>query len=81
MKNQLQDNHIYIQSDSPERKRFNSREIKTQENLERITDHILYGIVEEFAVELNQFPISSLGVLMEWDESSEHVSQQESKAI
>ena len=38
--------------------------------VDNLTEHIVQNIISEFAEELNNFPLQSLGVLMEWDEES-----------
>jgi hypothetical protein len=52
---------------------------RSDDQIDFITDTLLYGVIEEFATELNSFPISSLGVLMEWDEESEIPGSTEAK--
>ncbi|CAD8060360.1 unnamed protein product [Paramecium sonneborni] len=39
--------------------------------IESLTENIVQNIIIEFADELNNFPLQSLGVLMEWDEESQ----------
>ncbi|CAD8058482.1 unnamed protein product [Paramecium sonneborni] len=39
--------------------------------IENLTENIVQNIIVEFAEELNNFPLQSLGVLMEWDEESQ----------
>ena len=44
---------------------------EVEEKADFITEYILQQAFEDLAAELNQFPLSSLGVLMEWDDSEE----------
>ncbi|CAD8150336.1 unnamed protein product [Paramecium pentaurelia] len=39
--------------------------------IDNLTENIVQNIISEFAEELNNFPLQSLGVLMEWDEDSQ----------
>ncbi|CAK82137.1 unnamed protein product (macronuclear) [Paramecium tetraurelia] len=39
--------------------------------IDSVTENIVQNIIVEFAEELNNFPLQSLGVLMEWDEESQ----------
>lgn len=43
--------------------------------VESVTETIVQQIIQEFAEELNNFPLQSLGVLMEWDEESQQLPQ------
>ncbi|CAK56319.1 unnamed protein product (macronuclear) [Paramecium tetraurelia] len=39
--------------------------------IDNLTDYIVQNIISEFAEEMNDFPLQSLGILMEWDEESQ----------
>ncbi|KAM3133062.1 hypothetical protein pb186bvf_014779 [Paramecium bursaria] len=41
--------------------------------VESITEFLVQQIIVEFAEELNNFPLQSLGVLMEWDEEADEI--------